>query len=96
MKDVEKCRQQGSTANDVKKFYRLIFALPDMFKKENWDRFVDGLKNNLRIEGCRDLAMSFEDSTQLAVRMDLVLNGGRSVTWGGDRHAEGNPVPMKL
>lgn len=78
---LKKCKRTGWAEQHVKKFHRPTLSFPDIFEREKWDKFVDGLKSSLKVEVYREPSMRFEEATKLAVCMDVVLNGGRSLSW---------------
>lgn len=84
MEKLKHCKQTGSATDYVKQLRRLVPSLPDISEREKWDKFVDGLKPNLRTEVCREPSMCFEEAAKLAVRMDLVLHAAKSSSWGGE------------
>lgn len=94
--ELKKCRQKGTATDYVKNLRRLVLTFLEMLENDKWDRIVDGLKSNLCIEVGRDPAMRFEDPAKLAVRMDLVLNGGCYFAWGGDSRSDVLPIPMEM
>lgn len=54
-----------------------------MSEREKWEKFVDCLEQSLRIDVCVEICMRFEKTANLAVWMDVILNGGKTFSWGG-------------
>lgn len=45
---MKRCKQQNSASDYAQYLQRLIPALLDLFERENWEKFVNGLKPTLK------------------------------------------------
>lgn len=79
--------------------------VPDISEGENFDRFVDGLKHNVRLEVLKSTVATSEDATKIALRVDSALwteyQSGRNgyspfVGQQGSASDSTDPTPMEL
>eukprot|EP00171_Calliarthron_tuberculosum_P005965 IDg5965t1 len=66
-------KQRSSVVRYLSEFRNVILAILDVTKGEKFDKFVDGLKNTIRMEVLKSTVQSFEEATQMAVRIDSAL-----------------------
>lgn len=79
--------------------------MADISEGENFDRIVNGLKNNVRLEVLKSTVTTFQDATKIVLRVDSALwrenqsgqrqtfiNGGQQ----GSSASSTNPPPMEI
>lgn len=82
------CRQKGSAAKCISEYRNIILAVPDISEGEKFDRFVDGLKQNVRMEVLKSAVATFEGETKVALSVDM--------HYGENIPAEGNAPLLKV
>lgn len=97
------CRQKGSAAKYISEYINIILSVPDISEGEKFDRFVDGLKNNVRLEVLKSTVATFEDATKIALLVDSALwreyQSGQNFSYGGQHGSAAsstNPTPMEI
>jgi len=68
-----KLTQRYSASRYVSEFRNAILTLPDVTEGEKFEKFVQGLKHNVRMEVLKSTASTFEEACQIALRVDGVM-----------------------
>lgn len=92
-----KLKQVRSVSTYVTDFRNVILTIPDITPREKFDKFTDGLKNDIRVEVLKSNASNFEEAAQIALRVDGAIWSGSQV--GRTRpggHANATPTPMEI
>ena len=66
-------KQTGSVSKYLSEFRNIVLTLPGETKGEKLDKFLQGLKNNVRLEVLKSTASTFGDSPSIALRVDSAL-----------------------
>lgn len=72
---VRRLHQTLSVANYLSYFRNVCLSIPGMNYGEMWDRFIAGLKNDVRLEVMKSTVTSFEDTANISLRVDRALWG---------------------
>lgn len=95
---LKQLKQIGSVERFVSEYRNLILMIGDMNDGEKVDRFVDGLKYNVRVEVLKTNCNSFEECARVALNIE-------SAIWRARRGNSGNsfvtpihsgPTPMEI
>lgn len=102
---LRRVKQKGSASEYIAEFRNIILAVPDISEGEKFDRFIEGLKPNIKVEVMKSTVTTFEEATKMALRVDSAL-WRESINWTGriqnysDQHGSASnssdPVPMEI
>ena len=70
---LRRLKQTGSVSKYLSEFRNIILTLPGVTEGEKLDKFVQGLKHNVRLEVLKSTASTFEDASSIALRVDSAL-----------------------
>lgn len=70
---LRKCRQSSSLSKYLNEFRNITISVGDILEGEKFDRFVYGLKPNVRIEVMKSTVNSFHEATKSFLRVDSAL-----------------------
>lgn len=68
-----KIKQLGSVEKYLSEFRNVILMIGDINEAEKVDRFVDGLKFNVRVEVLKTNSNSFEECARIALNVDSAI-----------------------
>lgn len=96
-------KQKGSVSKYISEYRNVILAVPDISEGEKFERFVDGLKSNIRLEVMKSTVTTFEEAAKISLRIDSALwkenhKGGFSY-YGTQYNTAGSsssPTPMEI
>lgn len=70
---LRRLKQNSSVSKYLSEFRNCILTVNDMSDGERFDRFVQGLKNEVKLEVLKSQASNFEDAAKIALRIDSAL-----------------------
>lgn len=70
---LRRLRQTASVSKYLSEFRNCILTISDISEGELLDRFIQGLKSEVKIEVLKTQAANFEDATKVALRVDSAL-----------------------
>lgn len=70
---IKRCKQTGSVYKYISAFRNVTLAVHNVREGEKFDRFVDGLKPNIRIEVMKSNVRTIEDASKIAMRIDSAI-----------------------
>ena len=80
----------------MSEFRNVLLTIPDVTEGEKWDRFCTGLKYELGIEVMKSNATSFEEATQIALRVDSALWSAGSFMMNSRQSGSAGEVPTPM
>lgn len=90
-------RHESSVAKYLTDFRNISLTIPDMNDGEKWDRFISGLKKEVRIEVLKSSAPTFEQAATVALRIDGAIMGAEEGGSGaGPSNGANTPTPMEV
>lgn len=98
---LRKLHQTTNVSKYISEFRNLILTIPDITEGEKFDKFLSGLKYEVRVEVMKSTVATFERAAHIAIRVDSAIWGAGS-TWnmnvGGNNNVGGQqgPTPMEI
>lgn len=93
-------KQMNSVEKYLPEYRNLILMIGDMNEGEKVDRFVDGLKYNVRVEVLKSNCNSFEECARLALNVDSELwiarRGNPGFHFNNNNQSNADPTPMEI
>lgn len=89
-------RQLTSTPKYLEDFRNITLRISDMAESEMFDKFVDGLKRDVKIEVMKSTVGAFEHAAQVALRVDCALWSASRIDRARMGGPESRPVPMEI
>lgn len=95
---LRKLKQTTSVEHYLAEFRNIVLMIGDISEGEKIDRFVEGLKYNVKIEVMKSSVNSFEESARIALNIDSAIWRARRSTSGFHPHTPnvGGPTPMEI
>lgn len=91
-------KQTGSVEKYLSEYRNITLMINDVSEGEKVDRFVDGLKYNVRVELLEMNCVSFEESARIALNVDSAIWGARRGTTGNRSYGDASysTVPTRM
>lgn len=93
-------KQTSSVEHYLSEYRNTILMIGDMHEGEKVDRFVDGLKYNVRVEVLKTNCSSFEECARLALNVDSAIwrarRGNSGFHYTNNRVGDAGPTPMEI
>ena len=70
---LRRLKQVSSVSKYLSDFRNVIVTIPDITEKEKLDKFMEGLKFNVKVEVLKSSANSFEEAAQVTLRVDSAI-----------------------
>lgn len=70
---LRRLKQTSSVSKYIAEFRNCVLMINDVSAGERFDRFVQGLKKEVRLEVLKSQASEFEEATRIALRVDSAL-----------------------
>ena len=86
--------QKTSVSTYLSEFRNVILAIPGMTEGEQVDRFVQGLKNQVKLEVLKSGTQSMEEASTIALSVDSALFGARMYQNPRWSPSPGFPAPV--
>ena len=83
-------KHSTTVAKYLMEFRNTVLTIPEMHDGEKWDRFISGLKKEVRLEVLTSNVPTFEEAAKVALRVDGAIIGAE----GGA--ADDGPTPMEV
>lgn len=95
---LRRLRQTHSVSKYLSLFRNVALTITDMNAGEKLDKFVDGLKQEIRIEVMKSSVSTFEEAAQVALRVDSAIYASGSSRIGAEatRQSSSYPTPMEI
>ena len=92
---LRKLKQTMTVAKYLSEFRNLVLTIPDVSDGEKYDKFVSGLKYQIRLEVMKGSVGTFEEAARVALNVDGAINAasGSTVT---TRNIGTAPTPMEI
>ena len=74
---LRKLKQVGSVDKYLSEFRNIVLMIADMHEGEKLDKFVEGLKYNVRVEVLKSGCNQFEECARMALNVDSAIWGAR-------------------
>lgn len=96
---LRRLKQTKSVSHYLSEFRNILLTMADVTAGEKFDKFVAGLKREIRIEVMKSTVANFEEAAQIALRVDGALWSSQMISKGGyhSNHDQTNDVvPMEI
>ncbi len=93
---LRRLKQTGSVTKYLSEFRKVILTLPDVTEGEKLDKFVQGLKHNVRIEVLKSTASTFDEVTHIALRVDSVIRSFKDTSRNLSVPGSSGVIPMEV
>lgn len=93
---LRKLKQTKSVSRYLAEFRNIILTLSDITEGEQLDKFVQGLKQEIRLEVLKSTASTFEEVSRIALRIDSAMWNSRDVKYGSSSTTDNGVTPMEI
>lgn len=93
---LRRLKKTSSVSKYIGEFRNCILTIDDMSDGEKFDRFVQGLKQDVKLEVLKTQAICFEDATKIALRVDSALWSSSSSSRAPFVHNGTRNDPMEI
>lgn len=93
---LRKLRQSSSVSTFLSEFRNLVLKIPDILQGENLDKYIEGLKYEVRVEVLKSNANTFEETASITSRVEgAIWTAGRLSAFHGSG-ASLQPTPVEF
>jgi hypothetical protein len=93
---LRKLRQRTSVASYISEFRNIALTISGITDDEQFDRFCEGLKPEIKLEVLKSNAASFEEAVRIALNVDSAYYGMRLSTNVKTYESSESPTPMEI
>ncbi len=75
---LRKLRQTGSVSHYLSEFRNVVLTIPGMNEDEKFEKFIQGLNHEVKLEVLKSTAANFEEAARISLRVGSFLWNSKS------------------
>ena len=93
---LRRLKQKTSVSKYLSDFRNIILTLPEVTEGEQFDKFINGLKSEVRLEVLKSTASTIEEAAHIALRVDSAMWRFENYEGVTSKTRDNGPISMEI